>query len=735
MVGGIKASTFGKALFAIALIAAVVVFYVGQLDLMVTSNMLHSISELAQHDKRSIEAYTETCWSELENVAERFERYDCDTLFELQTRMNLESATSDFDHIYLLAEDGRVYTDKYVVYDPQDAGGSRQIDFLQFFPEGTERIVTRWDDKAEEAGVSQEYVLYGVALDGFEIEGVPMRAVLGLKDTSLIQQYIVFDSFVKDGVRRGYSAVVDEQGNYVIGTQKTIYLNEEDNLYHSLDHGSHVEMAEEEIAQKFADQETFSFRYVDEKGVQKLLYFTPFTDDIDWYFMMAVDNEAFSERSNAFASLSILVLVVVMLVAVAAIMALTVSHYRATQAMDRARSQGEFLSNMSHEIRTPLNGLIGLNHLLTTHIDEPESRGQVKDWLAKSHSTANYLLSLVNDILDMSKLQAGKVDLVNAPLYVEVLVDAVVSMQRDNIEGRGIDFVVERDISSPCVLGDATRIKQVLMNILGNAAKFTPEGGSITFTISQGAVVDGRVTTTYVCRDTGVGMSDEFAATIFDAFSQERHRSTESVKGTGLGMAISKSLVDAMGGTIAVESKLGVGSTFTVTLPSWVTEEKPAYLEQRTDEITEQVSNLAHNLHDDRPVKVLMAEDNELNAEILYEILSEEGFEVVHAENGQQAVELFERSEPGEFDVILMDMQMPVLDGCSASQVIRSLERPDARRVIIFACTANTFKEDRDRAYESGMDGFLAKPVEVKVLLEKLDAVSGARRSRPDAGV
>ncbi len=577
-------------------------------------------------------------------------------------------------------------------------------------------------------------MLYGVGLEDFEIEGVPMRAVLGLKDTSLIQQYIVFDSFVKDGVRRGYSAVVDGDGDYVIGTQKTIYLNEEDNLYHSLDHGSHAEMTNEEVAQRFVNQESFSFRYIDDNGIQKLLYFIPFTDDIDWYFMMAVDNEEFAERSNAFASLSIFVLVVVMLVAVVAIMALTVSHYRATQAVDRARSQGEFLSNMSHEIRTPLNGLIGLNHLMTTHIDDPQSRDQVKDWLSKSHSTANYLLSLVNDILDMSKLQAGKVDLVDAPLYIEVLVDAVASMQRDNIEGRGIEFIVERSISTPCVLGDATRIKQVLMNILGNAAKFTPEGGTIAFSVSQGEVVDGRVVTTFVCRDTGVGMSSEFAATIFDVFSQERHRSTESIKGTGLGMAISKSLVDAMGGTITVESELGKGSTFTVKLPSWVTEAKPAYLEQRTDEVAGQAESLAQNLHSGRPVKVLVAEDNELNAEILMEILGEEGFDVVRAENGQEAVELFERSTPGEFDVILMDMQMPILDGCSASKVIRDLERPDARRVIIFACTANTFKEDRDRAYDSGMDGFLAKPVEVKVLLEKLDAVSDARRGRSSVG-
>ena len=733
MNGRVKASTVAKVLVGIAVIAAVVAFYLTQLNLMVTNNTLHTIEELAQHDKRSIEAYTRTCWDELENVARRFETYDCDTLLEIQARMNLESATSDFDHIYLLAEDGSVYTDKYVVYDLEEGSDNRSIDFLRFFDEGDTRVVARWDDKAEELGLSQEYVLYGVTLDGFEVEDVPMRAIIGLKDTQLIQQYIVFDSFEKNGERRGYSAVVDLDGNYTIGTQKTIYLDEVDNLYSSLAKGSNAGLTAEQIAQKFANNETFNFNYTDANGVYKLLYFSPLSEDIDWYFMMAVDNVAFTERSNAFASLSVAVLVLVMLVAIVLLLALTVSHYRTVQANDRARSQGEFLSNMSHEIRTPLNGLIGLNHLITTHIDDPDQHEQVKGWLSKSHGTANYLLALVNDILDMSKLQAGKVDIVRAPLLVESVCDAVVSMQCDNVERRGVVLTLDQRIEVPCIMGDAMRLKQVLMNILSNAVKFTPEGGSITLRVRQERTGDSHVTTVFSCQDTGVGMSPEFAATIFDAFSQERHRNDESIKGTGLGMAISKSLMEAMGGTIAVESELGKGSTFTVTLPSEVADHKPAYLEQRTEQVAAQADALSRSFHADRPLKVLVAEDNELNAEILLEILGEEGFEVVHAENGRRAVDLFEASEPGEFDVILMDMQMPVLDGCGAAQIIRSLQRPDARSVIIFACTANTFQEDRDRARASGMDDFLAKPVEIQTMLGKLRAVSELRGHAGDS--
>ena len=253
-------------------------------------------------------------------------------------------------------------------------------------------------------------------------------------------------------------------------------------------------------------------------------------------------------------------------------------------------------------------------------------------------------------------------------------------------------------------MGDSTRIKQVLMNIVGNAAKFTPKGGSITLSVSQEKTDETHVTTIYRCQDTGLGMSREFIDKIFDAFSQERNKTSDSVKGTGLGMAISKLLVDAMGGDIRVESELNVGTVFTVSLPSEIAE----YTDPHVDEAAAD----EHAVYPGKPVKILM------------EILSDEGFEVVHAENGQEAVQRFADSETGEFDIILMDMQMPVLDGCSAAMEIRSLNRPDAKTVVIFACTANTFKEDRDRAVESGMNDFLAKPIDVSVLLKKLSAGS-----------
>lgn len=401
--------------------------------------------------------------------------------------------------------------------------------------------------------------------------------------------------------------------------------------------------------------------------------------------------------------------------------AMLISHQNSRMVEEKAKAQSEFLSNMSHEIRTPLNGLIGLNHMMMLNIDKVEQeqqKEQVKDWIQKSYGTANYLLSLVNDVLDVSKLQAGKVDLVMEPVMLETMLDAVWSMQHDNIINRGVGFTIEKEISIPCIETDGTRIKQVLMNIIGNAAKFTPAGGQITLSVSQRRIDKTHVEMLYRCEDTGIGMSEEFVEKIFELFSQEQNPASQGVKGTGLGMPLSRLIVESMGGKIHVESEVGRGSIFTVVIPSAIAEAAPDYRNRMPQ--SGDCPETKKRPGSGKTIRILLAEDNELNSEILLEILWERGFQVVHAENGQEAVQKFKESAPGEFDIILMDMQMPVMDGCSASKEIRKLDRPDAKTIPIFACTANTFKEDRDRALESGMNDFLSKPIDVNILLEKL---------------
>ncbi len=401
--------------------------------------------------------------------------------------------------------------------------------------------------------------------------------------------------------------------------------------------------------------------------------------------------------------------------------AVMISYQKTRAATEKAKAQSEFLSNMSHEIRTPLNGLIGLNHMMMLNIDKEEQREQIKDWLHKSYGTANYMLSLVNDVLDVSKMQSGKVDLFMEPVMLETMIDAIWSMQHDNIVSRGIEFIIEKDLFVPCIMTDGTRMKQILMNIIGNAAKFTPSGGRITLSVRQKKLDNTHVEMIYKCEDTGIGMSEEFIKKIFEIFSQEQNSVSRGTKGTGLGMPLSRLIVEAMGGVISVESELNEGSIFTVMIPCAVAEDISEQRNQCMREKAGEEQKLAR-FCDGKPIRILLAEDNELNSEILQEILKEKGFQVVHVENGQEAVKKFEKSEPGEFDIILMDMQMPVMDGCTASKEIRKLDRPDAKTISIFACTANIFKEDRERALESGMNDFLSKPIDVEALLEKLSS-------------
>lgn len=704
----------------LAIICSVAFFYIKQLNETISDNTTSSVSEIAEHDKAAIESYIETCWEDLGHIHQRFLNSDCKTIEDLKKRINLEASSSRFSHIYLLAQDGTVYTDQYTTYARGNGNTKEKIDFRSYFSKNRNKVVERFEPDIQ-SGSSDASILYGIRLENYQTDGQTFFALIGISDSSSIQSNMVINSFIKDGTSRGHSALIDMEGNYIVNINKKVYLNDQNNLFRHLSESENSELTNEEVAEKLKKSETFSF-YHSHTGeeYQELFYFIPFGDDMDLYFIMSLNEVVFAEQSKTFVTMSMTMLAISILTVITMLLAAMRLQRKNIRATEKAKSQKEFLSNMSHEIRTPLNGLIGMNHLMLSYIDDDSQRPQIKEWLKKSHSTAGYLLSLVNDILDMSKLQAGKVELINEPLLVSSLIDEIVAMQTDNIKSRGVDFIIEKDLSVPCIEGDATRIKQILMNILGNAAKFTPKGGSIWLSVCQKQTDEYHVTTSYRCEDTGIGMSREYIDKIFDSFSQERTGATTGIKGTGLGMTISKLLANAMNGDITVESELNEGSIFTVSIPSAIVTDIPHYLNTCHEPAAES-SKRADKEKQDRPLKVLVAEDVALNAEVLLEILDMEGMETEHAQNGKEAIELFEQSAIGEFDIILMDMQMPIMDGCTACRRIRDLNRADAKSVLIYACTANTFQEDRELALESGMDDFLAKPIDVSVLLKKME--------------
>ncbi len=394
------------------------------------------------------------------------------------------------------------------------------------------------------------------------------------------------------------------------------------------------------------------------------------------------------------------------------------AHINSIRNRADAKAKGDFLSAMSHEIRTPLNGLISLNYLMTQNTDDRE---KISGYLRQSSSLEQYLLSLVNNILDMSKLQDGKVDLEEKPLDLKLLLQTSEFMMRDGMKEAGLDFELLENLPHARILGDANRILQIVVNLLDNARKYTQKGGRVTLRAEQSEDPDGRILTTIQVADNGRGISEEFQKQLFLPFTQERNTVSQGNQGIGLGLPVCSLLAERMGGTLSVESRLNEGSTFTFCFPAKAAEGTDENDPARSRPDSRDAKTSEKSAPKKSRPRILIAEDNELNGEILAELLKEEGYEVLHVEDGKKALDTFAASAIGEYGVILMDLLMPVMNGYESTRAIRALHRPDAKTVKIFANTANTFQEDRNKAFESGMDDFIEKPVNIRELLKKLD--------------
>ena len=396
---------------------------------------------------------------------------------------------------------------------------------------------------------------------------------------------------------------------------------------------------------------------------------------------------------------------------------------RLSQADEASQSKTTFLSRMSHEIRTPMNGIIGMLSLAEGKLDSTHPAMQ---YLTKIDELSAHLLSLINDILDMSRIEAGKVELEDKPFSLRKLGDKLYDMFAENLEQRNIEYTVEfEDVTVDYVIGDELRISQVIINFLSNAVKFT-EKGEIRVTLRQMALAGGTADIMIRVRDTGIGMSPEFINRIFRPFEQESMDTQKKYGGTGLGMAISDQIVKLMGSEIVVESMVGKGSDFMVFLHLPVSEE----LEEASEEKAS-ADEAAAEFDDAFDGKsILVAEDNELNAVIAVEVLKNMGAKVELATNGQEAVDHFEHNPAGYYDFILMDVQMPVMDGRAAARKIRGLDRADAADIPVFALSADAFIEDERLSRESGMNGHYAKPVDFNELQRSIGAFLRERERR-----
>ena len=491
------------------------------------------------------------------------------------------------------------------------------------------------------------------------------------------------------------------------------------------------------------------FSEISFNDVGERMYYTP-VDNTGWMLAVFIRENAIEQQisdiSTTMFKRSIFQITVMMTACIAAFIAFyfltkrSVNIYKAKEHAETARLEAEnakleaesaqksaekanrakttFLNNMSHDMRTPMNAIIGFTNLAKKNIGDTK---KIEDYLTKINVAGEHLLSLINDVLDMSRIESGKIEIEKSPMSIKDMLNEINTIMVGDMKERGLEFTLNNNTNHDFVECDRLRLKQIIINLLSNAMKFTPEGGSVTIgvdeTSGEQADVDNYIITV---EDTGIGMSPDFCKRVFEAFERERTSTVSGIQGTGLGMSITKKLVDMMGGHISVESEVGVGTCFTVEIPLRKSEEDESLSENNTQASEENEISL-------EGVRVLLVDDNMMNIEIAEVILSEYGMIIDTADDGTTAVS---KVRSDDYDIVLMDIQMQVMDGYEATKMIRNMSEPRKARVPIIAMTANVFEEDRRIAMDVGMNGHIAKPFEVDKMIATIQSVLMEKKNK-----
>ncbi len=808
---------------------------------------VQSIGELARHDEQAIISNLDSRWDTLEGIGRGIGKRACATNSELMESLDSSAQLLDCLRLALVAEDGSTVG--------SDARTERNEELAQLCQSSPNRFIRRRSVLQSDMAGETEELLAGIALsEPITVEGVTYNWLVARLSLDTFKNELKIDSY--NG--RGYSSVIAPDGSYIVRIERD--GDTAGNFYASLEEGTlPPEYPLERVKELVETEQPFSLEYTRSNGEVCVVAFDPMKA-LYWSFVTVVPRAVFEEQS-----MSLVKIFSALLLASLAMMTLAVAlilrrrqrqialerKYREelTQALAMAeqasRAKTTFLNNMSHDIRTPMNAIIGFTALASTHIENQE---RVKDYLGKISQSSNHLLSLINDVLDMSRIESGKMNIDERPENLAEILHSLRNIIQADIHAKRQELFIDTvDVFDEDIFCDKLRLNQILLNILSNAVKFTPPGGTISVRTTERAVSrSGYGTYEFRVKDTGIGMSQEFLKTIFDPFSQEHSSTVSGIQGTGLGMSITKNIVDMMGGTIQVSSEMGKGSEFVVTLEfklqaehkevktiqkleglrglvvdddmnacqsvaqmlrqvgmraewtmygkeavarteeamklgdsfyvyiidwlmpdmngiettrrirrlvgdeapiiilsayDWADVEEEARAAGVTDFISKPLfpSDLREVLlracgdlpapQKEPPVspnadflgrRLLLVEDNEFNQEIAREILEEAGFLVETAEDGRQAVDTIREARPGWFDAVLMDVQMPVMNGYEATRAIRALDDPVKACVPILAMTANAFDEDKQAAKDAGMDAHLGKPIDIPALLEVL---------------
>lgn len=659
-------------LIAVLLVGFCMVGYAGYQDSLkqvIYNNTLDVMEENGRQDVKSLTCRLQSAW---------------DYLYNFQKRMSGDSFSkeekSPFDELWVLDESKNAWKENGELFNYSDTSWGSLIEKQ---PDGFVKVVPGQD--------GEEEIVCGIAGALSEPWKESKRVgIAGRLSRKWLEACVEWNGFEGSGK----SAVIDENGTYILGYK----LPEVKGMITSIDMNKRI------------------FTQVTYQGEEYFIYLHPL-ENTGWYLATSVPAAAVNSQTNLFAVRSIVFFGIMVLVILVLFIYVMREHQKMKLAVESERAKTIFLSNMSHEIRTPLNGIIGLLYLLKQNAGDREAS---KEYLDKMETSAEFLRDIVTSILDMSKIESGQMELFEKSVDLWNTVNEVGQIIQGQAVEKNIDFTINYDLTERFVLADSFRVKQILVNLLGNAVKFTSEGGWVKLTVNQKKVDDTKFITNFIISDNGCGMSEEFQQIIWRPFEQEHREYSQN--GTGLGTTLSKALTERMGGTISLASKIGKGTVVTVQIPFKIPVQKEMLCTKKKES-----SNRQRLLETGQ---ILVADDNDINREVLSTILREKDYQVDEVSNGKEAVEAFEKSKAGFYKIILMDIQMPILNGYEAAEKIRRLKRSDARTVKIIAVTANAFSEDVEMAEKAGMDEVVTKPVDI----ERLISVINERRDERKDG-
>ena len=663
-------------------------------------------------------------YSGLKAVAESVNDEDMASIEAMERFVADAEQNNDFEFMAFVDKDGFYYS-----RDGKHPAASK-LSFLAKLLNGEDELISY-----NETFSDNNMIVLGTQISPIHFGDSDMIAIIAGFTADSIGQHLFLSSY--DGQTN--ASIVTRDGSFIVYNTFFSNLPQGSNIiskfreYAEFDKGFSIEQIENDFRNGNSGMVIFKA-----DGTHMCMYYSPI-EGTEWYMLMEVPYEIVDEMTGELSSslnrnaitmmasvmLLILIIFFIYLMNLRAhskqLEAARKSAEKAQKAAEQASlAKSEFLSRMSHEIRTPMNGIIGMTEIARQNTDNSQ---KVDDCLKKVSLSSNHLMSLINDVLDMSKIESGKIQLKNELFNLRLFLENIESIYSIQAEEKEIDFKISLFGSiDEFIEGDSLRLNQILTNLLSNAFKFTPKGGRIVLGVSELKHEENLILLRFSVKDTGIGIKEENLEKIFEAFEQENAEITHKFGGTGLGLSIVRRFSELMGGCVTVHSEYGKGSEFEVELPFTVTENSHMIdwkIEKSVNKMS--VENKTYNFEGKH---ILLAEDNELNREIAVELLgTATGATIDEAEDGQKAVALFSESEVNYYDLILMDVQMPKLDGFEATKRIRAMKRSDAGVVPIFAMTANAFAEDEEKSRQAGMNAHLSKPLEISAVLAAMNEI------------